>query len=100
MIRRPPRSTLFPYTTLFRSRRKLECDVVRIVRENFVFIGALPGIEILLNKRADVFWRCLGRCDLHTCLFLDAALRRRWGNCIPVGGSQRDVAANRAVRVI
>src|SRR5262249_61795998 len=25
MIRRPPRSTLFPYTTLFRSRR-LECD--------------------------------------------------------------------------
>src|SRR5260370_24499212 len=24
MIRRPPRSTLFPYTTLFRSRRKNE----------------------------------------------------------------------------
>src|SRR3712207_8596474 len=24
MIRRPPRSTLFPYTTLFRSRRNLE----------------------------------------------------------------------------
>src|SRR2546427_7272196 len=23
MIRRPPRSTLFPYTTLFRSRRKI-----------------------------------------------------------------------------
>src|SRR2546430_12698890 len=27
MIRRPPRSTLFPYTTLFRSRaRRSECD--------------------------------------------------------------------------
>src|SRR2546426_8026332 len=28
MIRRPPRSTLFPYTTLFRSRRRLDaqCD--------------------------------------------------------------------------
>src|SRR5690348_18047091 len=25
MIRRPPRSTLFPYTTLFRSRHELEC---------------------------------------------------------------------------
>src|SRR6267154_2284332 len=25
MIRRPPRSTLFPYTTLFQSRRLLEC---------------------------------------------------------------------------
>src|SRR2546430_13112043 len=29
MIRRPPRSTLFPYTTLFRSRR----DVVQHVRQ-------------------------------------------------------------------
>src|SRR3712207_7873226 len=26
MIRRPPRSTLFPYTTLFRSRRFLCCQ--------------------------------------------------------------------------
>src|SRR2546422_6582138 len=26
MIRRPPRSTLFPYTTLFRSRREPGCD--------------------------------------------------------------------------
>src|SRR2546429_5792750 len=25
MIRRPPRSTLFPYTTLFRSRRGIDC---------------------------------------------------------------------------
>src|SRR3712207_7477816 len=29
MIRRPPRSTLFPYTTLFRSgRSKAECDAI------------------------------------------------------------------------
>src|SRR5256885_4678164 len=37
MIRRPPRSTLFPYTTLFRSHRILEGLVVearlRLVRE-------------------------------------------------------------------
>src|SRR3712207_8483132 len=26
MIRRPPRSTLFPYTTLFRSREELEAE--------------------------------------------------------------------------
>src|SRR4051795_6594245 len=26
MIRRPPRSTLFPYTTLFRSRRQMQPD--------------------------------------------------------------------------
>src|SRR5258707_2896752 len=29
MIRRPPRSTLFPYTTLFRSRRVAERDRAR-----------------------------------------------------------------------
>src|SRR5256885_12705441 len=29
MIRRPPRSTLFPYTTLFRSRRRQNPDRVR-----------------------------------------------------------------------
>src|SRR2546422_4147100 len=31
MIRRPPRSTLFPYTTLFRSR--LHQEVARLARE-------------------------------------------------------------------
>src|SRR2546429_5377037 len=32
MIRRPPRSTLFPYTTLFRSRdsRKYQADVLQV----------------------------------------------------------------------
>src|SRR3989449_11709858 len=29
MIRRPPRSTLFPYTTLFRSRREVRLIVVK-----------------------------------------------------------------------
>src|ERR1041385_9308882 len=34
MIRRPPRSTLFPYTTLFRSVLKMENDkFVRVVDE-------------------------------------------------------------------
>src|SRR2546430_12523832 len=35
MIRRPPRSTLFPYTTLFRSRGNLEpFDATRATRED------------------------------------------------------------------
>src|SRR2546425_6807292 len=33
MIRRPPRSTLFPYTTLFRSKRKISADEAREVAE-------------------------------------------------------------------
>src|SRR2546430_4311044 len=32
MIRRPPRSTLFPYTTLFRSRHRHIEEVVLVVR--------------------------------------------------------------------
>src|SRR5207249_8047607 len=32
MIRRPPRSTLFPYTTLFRSHRKIDPQAVREVQ--------------------------------------------------------------------
>src|SRR5260370_22618896 len=33
MIRRPPRSTLFPYTTLFRSQPAVYLDVTHIPRE-------------------------------------------------------------------
>src|SRR3712207_8627638 len=32
MIRRPPRSTLFPYTTLFRSPHRLVSEVGEVVR--------------------------------------------------------------------
>src|SRR5437667_5706921 len=41
MIRRPPRSTLFPYTTLFRSRRVLlrQEELERFVQER------TPGVE-------------------------------------------------------
>src|SRR2546428_6002060 len=37
MIRRPPRSTLFPYTTLFRSARDDRRDVGRLI------LGMQPG---------------------------------------------------------
>src|SRR3712207_7105248 len=59
MIRRPPRSTLFPYTTLFRSRRQLH-------RSSFV--RDVPHLELVpdlalsrqdedLSVRVDVFHR-------------------------------------------
>src|SRR5260221_10090601 len=34
MIRRPPRSTLFPYTTLFRSKLRANADLRCAVRES------------------------------------------------------------------
>src|SRR3712207_8876409 len=44
MIRRPPRSTLFPYTTLFRSRA--EWRTARLV-------GAAPGRELCCVSGAE-----------------------------------------------
>src|SRR3989442_6396629 len=42
MIRRPPRSTLFPYTTLFRSHDELSL-VIRRHRDRFQ-LGPVPGV--------------------------------------------------------
>src|SRR5690242_21189008 len=41
MIRRPPRSTLFPYTTLFRSAWKVECVRIPLGRELAVHDAAV-----------------------------------------------------------
>src|SRR3712207_9435387 len=55
MIRRPPRSTLFPYTTLFRSER-VTCG--RRLR---------PFRTSLKRKRAlSPLWREIGRSEEHT----------------------------------
>src|SRR6266480_5085449 len=43
MIRRPPRSTLFPYTTLFRSRRHVPGGHLRVPREPGGASGAEPS---------------------------------------------------------
>src|SRR3712207_7531267 len=43
MIRRPPRSTLFPYTTLFRSRGSKQTLVVVTQRSRFIETESLYG---------------------------------------------------------
>src|SRR5260370_30641101 len=64
MIRRPPRSTLFPYTTLFRSRnrREIAATLVRYAEiavpipcdtKHAVFASALPQ-EPCQGKRVDI----------------------------------------------
>src|SRR3712207_6952533 len=45
MIRRPPRSTLFPYTTLFRSRCPAGSSSRRTVPRTAVAVGSLPPPE-------------------------------------------------------
>src|SRR3712207_7019781 len=61
MIRRPPRSTLFPYTTLFRSRGKLECvlqnvqpDLVHV--HNFFPLLSPSIFDACLAKRVPAVW--------------------------------------------
>src|SRR3712207_8740188 len=51
MIRRPPRSTLFPYTTLFRSHprfRLIEGDVTHLAEHN----GFLEGVDAVIHLAA------------------------------------------------
>src|SRR2546429_6676512 len=54
MIRRPPRSTLFPYTTLFRSvlPRKLSEGLKELSRREGVtlFMPLLAALQILLQR--------------------------------------------------
>src|SRR6202048_5480154 len=62
MIRRPPRSTLFPYTTLFRSRREHARD--RLLGRRFRFLRAAsePRSEehtSELQSRVDLVCRLL-----------------------------------------
>src|SRR5256885_5622567 len=57
MIRRPPRSTLFPYTTLFRSRLSLPCGPhIRL------FFRARTPDETTLGP----YNRCASRSEEHT----------------------------------
>src|SRR3712207_9014946 len=60
MIRRPPRSTLFPYTTLFRSTRPIEraprmADSpllqMRGITKTFAGVAALRGVDLALEDR-------------------------------------------------
>src|SRR5690554_7387579 len=43
MVRRPPRSTLFPYTTLFRSHSEVDLEMVRSINE----IGHIMGMKTI-----------------------------------------------------
>src|SRR2546422_5188233 len=74
MIRRPPRSTLFPYTTLFRSHRSGSdarqavyhprvCSVVRrgLRRHHFLWV-----LRPVLRDRRDGAVPCLRRSEEHT----------------------------------
>src|SRR2546426_7095345 len=53
MIRRPPRSTLFPYTTLFRSRRnpRILCGAVRGGRQIEIRFDLIEQLVVAIDPR-------------------------------------------------
>src|SRR3712207_7982842 len=54
MIRRPPRSTLFPYTTLFRSLLEaVRAHHLQNRAENFILIGAEARLHMIEEGGAD-----------------------------------------------
>src|SRR6266536_2364913 len=50
MIRRPPRSTLFPYTTLFRSTRPLGLPGAKVPHETRQLLGRVDRKSTRLNS--------------------------------------------------
>src|SRR5438067_7702694 len=61
MIRRPPRSTLFPYTTLFRSRQLVK-PAMRVMRALYAPCSvACPGVVFTSSSS-----QCTPRSEEHT----------------------------------
>src|SRR2546430_13420325 len=69
MIRRPPRSTLFPYTTLFRSLARLAVLLrrgARDARRRFPGLPPVASAAILSDHKADSLLAYKGRNHLHS----------------------------------
>src|SRR3712207_8148466 len=66
MIRRPPRSTLFPYTTLFRSDPEAVPPEERFAREKGVTYVKLDGEVGVLGNGAGLSMSTVDRSEEHT----------------------------------
>src|SRR2546425_9403829 len=66
MIRRPPRSTLFPYTTLFRSATGDRCRTRRPARGPFALRRAGSRRRAARGRAARCGIRSPGRSEEHT----------------------------------
>src|SRR2546425_4927117 len=70
MIRRPPRSTLFPYTTLFRSLLPAPVPVRVFLRPLDGLLGRLPQLgapaEVALGELHDLVLALQARSEEHT----------------------------------
>src|SRR5947207_8384248 len=65
MIRPPPRSTLFPYTTLFRSRRVVRIRHLRIRRRELPAVSNSSRLLVGIVNREQVDTSCTDVIRLH-----------------------------------
>src|ERR1039458_6131243 len=80
MIRRPPRSTLFPYTTLFRSEiyhRRWQHKPVAQIIEELRFLKEQVGVDSLLFEDDNFFVRAQFARELAHSM-IDAGLNLKW----------------------
>src|SRR3712207_9223997 len=75
MIRRPPRSTLFPYTTLFRSAPTVLVNNAGVIRDNMLF------------KMTEVDWDVVMNVHLRGAFLMTRAVQKhmidaRWGRIV------------------
>src|SRR5260370_32720474 len=66
MIRRPPRSTLFPYTTLFRSRAYAPRQLWMWPNARISVMGGQQAASVLLQVRLDNLRSSTLRSEEHT----------------------------------
>src|SRR2546421_4159638 len=74
MIRRPPRSTLFPYTTLFRSdflQRLRELDVKPLTAGRSVIATTRPNYDVVRRRSEEHTSELQSRSDLVCRLLLE-----------------------------
>src|SRR3712207_8609624 len=69
MIRRPPRSTLFPYTTLFRSTQRRRLNNYCIVKPHRIGQLSVAGAD----GEVDFF---IGTGNVHLCVGLERSKKR------------------------
>src|SRR3712207_8932634 len=93
MIRRPPRSTLFPYTTLFRSGLNYKSSDPNIRRNEGGTHGFVPNVKALIDTlhahNIFVMARIVTFKDP-----VAAQVNASWQIKTPAGGSWRDEKGN------
>src|SRR2546422_6795332 len=62
MIRRPPRSTLFPYTTLFRSRRRRSVTIRFDAWPDYLSLQVIPKASASRQVNGGVGTACSSEC--------------------------------------